>query len=110
VRLASDGLLISPDAAGAFDPRDVERWDRALRSGMLLRDHLAPHHAKGSDPEAHESWETVARTWIEAVSPRAVTYHDDKVTGFIEDGPRGPRVAEPVQRLGRGIIARLRPR
>jgi hypothetical protein len=110
MRLASDGLFIAGDAAGALDPRDVERWDRALRSGLHIADYLGPRLVAGDGPLALESWETVARRWIEEAAPQAATYHDDKDTGFIEDGPRAPRVPEPVQRLGRGLLARLRPR
>lgn len=110
MRLASDGLLVGAEAAGALDPRDVRRWDRALRSGMLLADHLGPRLAGGHGSLALESWETVAMEWIRATAPEASAYHEDRTTGFIEDGPRGPRVVEPVQRLGKGLLAWLRPR
>lgn len=98
--LVHDRLLMSIDSAGVVDPRKIGRFDAALQGGLELASWLA-------NVSGESSWDDIAMPIVNQVRSQA-RYHDDRRTGYLEEGPDGTRLVQPFRRLRRGIVGRLR--
>lgn len=90
-RIASHNISISFDANGNIDARDLNRYNSILSSGAEMGAMMAREW-----PQVVEWDETGIGLW-EMFGSQRTPYHDDKQTGYIEDGPA------PI----RGIVQRL---
>jgi flavin-dependent dehydrogenase len=101
-RLSHNGLFMSLDVSGMLDPREPQRADVTIRSGMHLARFLM-------DPGSG--------TWEEFVAPllqevRAINPHwiDSRSTGFIEEPGTGAGRTGALSRAGSGLLRKLRVR
>lgn len=94
-------VLMGIDGAGVVDPREIGRFDLAIQGGL----ELAAYITNGS--ETSQTWDEVAMPMVRRIRSRG-QYHDDRGTGYLEEGPAGARLAQPFRRFRRGIVGRLR--
>ena len=89
--IGSHNIMISLDANGVIDPRNLRRYDAMLSAGREMGSMMAREW-----PNLVEWQELGVSMWDVFTSGRR-PYHDDRTTGFIEDG-RGK---------ARGLLGRL---
>lgn len=90
-RVGVHNIAISPDANGTIDARALGRFNESLHSGNELGMMMAQEW-----PSLVE-WDEVGVNMRDVSLPARTPYHNDNVTGFIEDGPG----------KGRGLLKRL---
>lgn len=83
-RMASHNLMISLCGCGVIDASSRNRWDATISAGAGMGAEIAA--AWPDLPDWEDTGTNMATVFIDARTP----YHDDKETGFIEEGP-GPR-------------------
>jgi hypothetical protein len=84
-RFVHDRLMMGVDASGVIDPRQPDRADQTIRSGQLLARFLA------SAPPSLEGWADTAGNVVRSAIRRPGAYHDDRGTGFLEEGASSVR-------------------
>lgn len=88
---ARGNLLISPDALGAIDAREISRWNDTIRAGAKIGSMIRAEWPQLND------WDDLEAAMKRVCRSRRSPYHDDKTTGYIEEGA-GPK---------RGLLSRL---
>lgn len=89
--VGAHNITISLDANGVIDARSLRRYDAVLTSGMEKGAMIAREW-----PNVPE-WQELSVSMWDVFTMGRTTYHDDRETGFIEDGS-GPR---------RGLLGKL---
>jgi flavin-dependent dehydrogenase len=107
-RFALDNLLVGVDASGMIDPRAVDRFDNALRSGEPLSTWMRARLTGEWPTEGDASWDDMAGRLVRELAQERGTFRDSRASGFLEeatcDGPMS------VRRLRDGVLTRLRRR
>lgn len=90
-----DRLLMGIDCSGVIDPRRIDRAGLTTRAGLHLAAYLA-----GNDLRL-DGWPEMAGAFVRDAVPAPGAYHDEKSTGYLEDGAAGPggRIAGRITRL-----------
>jgi hypothetical protein len=76
-----DRVLMGLDASGVIDPRRPDRADLTIRAGQHLAACLVEREL------ALDEWQTSATRFVRDALVPPSAYHDDKRTGYLEEGP-----------------------
>jgi flavin-dependent dehydrogenase len=98
IRFVHDRLMMGIDASGLIDPRSLDRADLTIRAGLHLGEYLLMH------PNEAEGWSSAADAFIRDAVPVTGAYHEDRATGYLEEGPfaRHPLVTRLRRIVRRG--------
>lgn len=97
MKFVHDRLLMGLDSSGVIDPRRPDRADLTIRAGQRLAACLV------EGTLALDEWQESASGFVHDVLAPPSAYHDDKETGFLEEGP-----ARMADRLAGRITTFLR--
>lgn len=75
-----DRLWMGIDASGVIDARWMNRADLTVQSGLRVANYLT------GVSDGSPGWEETARRFVDGSVPPGTAYHDDRGTGFLEDG------------------------
>ena len=78
-----DRLVMGLDFSGVIDPRRADRADQTMRAGRQLAAYLIRRQL---DPDR---WQADALAFVRDVIAPPAAYHDDRETGFLEEGSGG---------------------
>jgi flavin-dependent dehydrogenase len=98
VPFVHDRLVMGIDFSGVIDPRRLDRGEMTIRAGQHLAAHLVQQRL------GLESWPAAATAYVRSAVGMLPAYHDDKNTGFLEEGPPGGPV-RAVRRMA-GLLRR----
>lgn len=80
MRYAHDQLVMGLDFSGLIDPRGIHRADQTIRAGQLLARYLLDAGIRA------DAWPACADAFVRDALPAPPTYHDDRSTGYLEEG------------------------
>lgn len=98
-----DRLVMGVDFSGVIDPRRVDRADLTIRAGQHLAAYLIESNLRLAD------WPRRAEAFVGDAVPPPRAYHDDKSTGYLEEGAAGGQVVGRIASLlrrGRQSVTR----
>lgn len=88
-----DRLVMGIDFSGVIDPRRLDRGELTIRAGQHLAAHLVDRQL------GLQVWTAAATAFVQDAVGMPPAYHDDRNTGFLEEGyPEGP--ARALRYLG----------
>ncbi len=98
-----DRILMGIDFSGVIDPRHVHRANLTIRAGQHLAAHLIESDLRS------RGWKGRAEAFVRDAVPASRAYHDDKTTGYLEEGAAGGQVVGRIANLlrrGRQSVTR----
>lgn len=99
-RLSQDRLLVSIDACGLPDPRELRRADVTIRAGL--------HMANFVTGTGERSWDEFARPVVEVVRATNPRWKESRSTGFLEERVPPVGIRRSMLRAGSGMLRELR--